>query len=119
MTSEEARARFDAAIDAELSESERVAFERALADDPAVHAEFERHRAIVEQARTVGRAVATVDLLGGVQDKLRARSGGRFYRDRFAEQRTGAGLSLMISTSAVLVLLVLAWLLYDAGMFAP
>ena len=118
MTSDEARARFDAAIDMELGEAEQEAFELALEEDPALAAEFARHQAVLAQTHAVGREVESVDLLRGVQDKLRARSGGRFYRDRFAARRSAVGPWVMVGASAVLVLLALGWLVFQAGLFS-
>lgn len=114
MTSDEARTRFDAALDDELADEERAAFEAALAADGLLRAEYERHRGLF--AGALGR-VSQVDLLAGVQHKLRARSGGKFYRDRFSERRaTSASLGLILAVSACLVLLVLLWFAYDAGL---
>lgn len=119
MNGEEARAQFDAAIDGELDAATQAAFDAALARDAALTAEFARYRAVLDEARAVGRAVPRVDLLGGVQDKLRARSGGRFYRDRFAASGgKGGSLALVIGLSICVVLLALLWFAYDAGLFA-
>jgi anti-sigma factor RsiW len=119
MTDDEARALFDAAIDGELDAGTRAAFEATLAQDADLTAELARYRGLLEQARTVGRAVPPVDLLGSVQDKLRVRSGGRFYRDRFAARGgKGSSLALVLGLSVCIVLLVLLWFAYDAGLFA-
>ena len=119
MTSDEARARFDAALDDELSPDARAAFEAALARDAALREELARHRVVLEATRALGREVPKVDLLPGVQHKLRARSGGRFYRDRFAEQRGLRGPAVwMLALCALLVVLVALWLAYDAGLFS-
>lgn len=116
MNGDDARARFDAAIDDELDGGERAAFEAALARDPALRDEFVRHRRVVEATRALASA-PPVDLLGGVQQKLRARSGGKFYRDRFAvEQGRTRTIGWMLGASAALVLLVALWLAYDAGL---
>jgi len=118
MNDDELRARFDDAIDDALSADERRAFEAALATRPALRAEYERHREVLEATRALGNAPAPVDLLGEVQRKLRARSGGRFYRDRFAEQRgRRGGMGVMLLLSALVVLLVLAWFAYASGLF--
>jgi hypothetical protein len=51
-----------------------------------------------------------VDLLAGVQEKLRVRSGGKFYRDRFAEQRGRANpLVWLLTFASVLVIGVAIW----------
>jgi anti-sigma factor RsiW len=120
MTSEQARAVFDAAVDGELEEPLRDEFEAALAGDEALRADFERHRALFgarAKAREDWSAVPSVDLLAGVQHKLRARSGGRFYRDRFAEQRHLRGLGVMSVLSAAFLIAVALWFVYQSGAF--
>ncbi len=112
---DEARARFDAALDGELSNEERAAFEAALAESAGLRAEYERQRALLEAARGLGR-VSQVDLLPAVQHKLRTRSGGRFYRDRFAERRGRCAMALLALAAGVVLLAVL-WFAYDVGLF--
>lgn len=116
MNGQEARAHFDAAVDDELSADVRAAFEAALAQDAPLREEFARYRALLEATRALGRDVPPVDLLAGVQDKLRARSAGRFYRDRFAARR-GPRMARMLVACGALVMLVALWLAYDAGLF--
>jgi anti-sigma factor RsiW len=144
MTSDEARERMTDALDGLLSPEERAAFDAALAADAALRAEYEELRALVEAtARALGggrrsggddaaastgqAAIApgassppdetaeAPDLLAGVQRKLHKRSGGRYYRDRFA-QRAGTGLALPVVLAGVM-LVVLA-LLYVATQWA-
>jgi anti-sigma factor RsiW len=120
MTPERARRLFDAALDEELSADEQHEFDEALADDPALAAEYARHRGVLQAAASELGAAPSVDLLAGVQHKLRARSGGKFYRDRFS-QRTSSGMSsnslkLLIVTSACLIVGVLLWFAYGAGL---
>jgi hypothetical protein len=117
MTADDARALFDAALDSELDTRQRAEFEAALAADRELNAEYERHRSLFAATEALGR-VSQVDLLSGVQHKLRARSGGKFYRDRFAE-RTGqsAALGVVIVGSAVLLIGVLLWFAYSSGLF--
>ena len=116
MNSEEARGHFDAVLDGDLSPEEHAAFEAALAEDAALREAFTRYRRLLEATRALGRDVPQVDLLPGVQDKLRARSGGRFYRDRFAARR-GLHVGWMLGACAALVVLVALWLAHDAGLF--
>jgi anti-sigma factor RsiW len=113
MTSDEARALFDAALDDELAGEARAAFAAALARDEVLRGEFARHEELLAATRMLGHGVAPVDLLSGVQQKLRARSGGRFYRDRFSQRRAGAGW-LLVGCALVVVLTAL-WLVHDAG----
>jgi hypothetical protein len=117
MTPEEARASFDAALDDELDAEQRAAFDAALADDPALQREFDALRTLLRGADALAR-VSQVDLLAGVQSKLRARSGGRFYRDRFAEQRGRTSIGWMLAISICLILCVVLWFAYDAGLLA-
>jgi anti-sigma factor RsiW len=119
MTADQARALFDAALDGELSDASRAEFEAALAADPVLRGEYDQHRAVLSAAGELGR-VSHVDLLAGVQHKLRARSGGKFYRDRFAERRgtTSGSLGMIMAASACVVLSVLLWFAYEGGLFA-
>ena len=123
MTPEEARALFDAALDDELSPAQARAFADALAGDPDLQADYARQRALRDATAALARAGTEVDLLAAVQHKLRARSGGKFYRDRFAErvERRGrsGGLRWLLALSACMIMVALLWLLYDAGMFGP
>jgi anti-sigma factor RsiW len=110
MTPEEARVLFDAAIDDELDQETRQRFEQALADNAELRAEFERHRDVVFATRALSREAPQVDLLAGVQDKLRARSGGRFYRDKFAEQRgRSQQITWMLAASIIVIIGALAF----------
>ena len=103
MTAEEARALFDASYDGELDDDTRAEFEQVLASDGSVRAEYESYRVTMSRARAL-KDTPQIDLLSGVQDQLRARSGGRFYRDRFSTQR---GRSPQLTTMLVLSGLVL------------
>lgn len=117
MDDETARACFDRALDGELDRDELAAFEAALARSPALAAAYARHRDVLQAARAL-HAQASVDLLGDVQSKLRARSGGRFYRDRFAEQRgQGRSIAVIVAISAVFALVALLGLAYARGLF--
>jgi anti-sigma factor RsiW len=117
MTGDEARALFDAALDGELSEDMRREFDAVLEADAVLRAAYDQHRAVLSAASELGR-ISSVDLLAGVQHKLRARSGGKFYRDRFAERRgSSASLSFVLAISACLVLCVVLWFAYNAGIF--
>ncbi|MET0284108.1 MAG: hypothetical protein ABW352_06550 [Polyangiales bacterium] len=111
MNSAEARRVFDAAVDGELDDEARGAFEQALASDTELAAEFERHRSLFGKGWE--REDVNVDLLAGVQHKLRARSGGRFYRDRFAERSHLRGLNVMVLLSAAFLIAVALWFAYQ------
>jgi anti-sigma factor RsiW len=121
MTSEQARELFSAALDGELDAGEREAFDRALHDDAALAQEYTAFRATFEHARAATAparepdAAPTPDLLPGVQRRLRQRSRGRFYGDRFSE-RLGRGLTQPLLLALIMVaLLALAW--FGLGLF--
>lgn len=117
-TREQARARFDAARDGELSEDERARFHAALAHDDELREEYEAWRSVLEAAGQLAPDAQGVDLLSGVQHKLRARSGGRFYRDRFAARRgTSTTLLVVLALSACFVLAVVCWFAFGVGSF--
>ncbi len=110
MSQAEARAAFDAALEGELDDVKRGEFERALASDSGLQAEFERHRALFGEP---WQSSESVDLLAGVQHKLRVRSGGRFYRDRFAERSHLRGMNAMLILSALMLIAVALWFAYQ------
>ncbi|HEY8431092.1 MAG TPA: hypothetical protein VIL20_22085 [Sandaracinaceae bacterium] len=110
MSPDEARELFSEAFEGELDEARRSAFDAALAGDPELKREYDE---FVETFRIVGKlgdeeAVPTPDLLAGVQERLRRRSRGRYYRDRFS-RRTGPVWSVLLLALTSVLLLALAW----------
>jgi hypothetical protein len=104
MTADEGRDLFDAAYDGELDAETSAEFEILLANDGNVRAEYESYRVAMARTRTL-KTAPPVDLLSGVQDKLRARSGGRFYKDRFSTRRgRSPQLTLMLVLSGLVLL---------------
>ena len=112
MTRDEARENFGAAFDGELGET-RAEFDALLAEDAELREEYDEFAQLLRETQSLalddalpdGGGPPAPDLLAGVQKKLRARSGGRFYRDRFSERST-RGLSLpLVLAAAILVLL--------------
>jgi len=122
MTSDEARAQMDAALDGDLTGDDQAAFEQALSRDPALRAEYDKLVAFANSTRALAATSAPqgIDLLSGVQQRLRERSGGRFYRDRFAEAhgRTSS-TTWMLVLAVIMMLAVAAWLAFDAGVLQP
>ena len=113
MTSSEARELFSEALAGEL---DRVTFEQfqiALQADANLSEEYREFAAFCAALRNsaASQSAAPVpDLLPGVQRRIRARSRGRFYRDRFAE-RSGLKWHPTVALAlALLTLLALAWL---------
>jgi|688.fasta_scaffold406188_1 anti-sigma factor RsiW len=124
MTPDAARDRFGDALDGLLSDGERRAFEGALETDTELRQEFEGYRAIVKGVAAAVPHVAGADgeaspgeaapsLVPRVQDRIRRRSKGRYFRDRFSSgEARGGGLTALLVTAALL-LLVAIWLLLD------
>lgn len=111
MTSQEARDLFSAAYDSELAPDAQREFETALAHDAVLASEYEEFRTLLQAAADDDVVIATTpDLLPGVQRRLRARSRGRFYRDRFSE-RAGLGAKSPLLIAGVMIAIgVLVWL---------
>ena len=122
MTSAEAKELFSAAYDGELLDEQQAGFDQALATDPELARQFDEfcdtmNAALLSAApeRIAGSEPAAVvpDLLPGVQSRLRARSAGRFYADRFAE-KSGKGLTGPLSLAVIMVALcALLWVAYS------
>ena len=116
LSPDDAEALFSAAYDHDLDAQEQAAFDATLQENPEL---AERYRVFCRTLETLkgadpAKSVPAPDLLRGVQGRLRKRSGGRYYADRFS-QRSGWGmrqlsLSLLLS-AAVLGLLWLAFML--------
>jgi anti-sigma factor RsiW len=115
MTAEQARELFSAAFEHELDESQASAFAAALAQDPELAREYDAFVATFELARQEPPGASPgPNLLPGVQRRLRARSRGRFYGDRFAE-RLGSGLLQPLPLALLMLgLVAVAWLALTA-----
>jgi len=111
MSPDEARELFSEAYEGLLAPPAREAFDAALEADAALREEYEGFASLLREVRASARHTPPpeVDLLGGVQGKLRRRSRGRYYRDRFAA-RSGTGLTTPLVVATVMALvLVAAW----------
>jgi anti-sigma factor RsiW len=112
VTANEARELFSAALDGELTQEEQQHFAAALERDDGLRAEYREFIACNDALRqAAGMAPGPVpDLLPGVQSRLRARSRGRFYADRFSE-RSGTGWQpTVLFALLMLALLAICWL---------
>ncbi|MCC7538560.1 MAG: hypothetical protein IT379_20215 [Deltaproteobacteria bacterium] len=113
MSPDEARDAFGDAHDGLLDDETRAAFEAALETDEALRAEFARYQELCRAAASLDEGGPTPDLLQGVQKKIRERSGGRFFRDRYSERaRAGTPLPIVLA-AAMLVVLLVAWVLLE------
>lgn len=123
MSADDARERFGDAIDGALPEAEREAFEALLLADAELREEYEGYRAIVRGVSAAAPRLADAEaglsgeaapsLVPLVQERIRRRSKGRFFRDRFSSgQAKGAGLTALLLAAALLLLLAV-WLMLD------
>lgn len=115
MTPEQIESSFSAAYDGTLDDATQREFDAALANDPALAGRYDEFCRTLEQLRGLGRSareadVPTPDLLGGVQQRLRDKSGGRFYGDRFAERSGWGAKRAWIGLFVVALTLTLIWL---------
>ena len=119
LSDEQVRALFPRALDDELDPAQRDQLNQALAGRPELSAELASLRRVMHATRELSSNAPSVDLLGSVQSKLRSRSGGRFYRDRFAERRgRGAMLPWAVAGSVLVVLVTLLWFGLESGLLA-
>jgi hypothetical protein len=112
MTSQEARELFSAAYDTELDTATQQAFELALARDAILANEYAEFRSLLQAAAEDLELPSTPDLLPGVQRRLRARSHGRFYRDRFSERAGLGARSPLIVAGVMMLIATLVWLAF-------
>ena len=113
MTSDEARELFSAAHDGEIDAETKRAFELALAADAELEAEWKEFTELLREARAIAEEdeeTDAPDLLGGVQARLRVRSRGRFYRDRFASDASGKTMLPILLGVVMLLVIAIAWL---------
>jgi hypothetical protein len=112
LSSDEAREQFSAVYDGDLDGEAQKAFDEALAADAELNAEWLEFRDLLNEAHALDEELEgeEPDLLAGVQQKIRARSRGRFYKDRFA-QTPGNGLLPILMAGVMLLLVAVAWLM--------
>ena len=109
MNAEEARDLFSEAYDGMLAGERLAAFEAALDTDPELKAEYEELVELLNEAHGLGdEDVEVPNLLPGVQKKLRERSHGKYYGDRFSLSRGFSWMPIVL-TFVMLGLLGLAY----------
>lgn len=106
MSADEARELFSEAYDGEFDEEGKAAFDAALAADEELAEEYAEFVEVIDgtHAMHTGGAAAP-DLLKGIQRKIRERSGGRFFRDRFAAKKQIGVAWITLLLAAVMFLI--------------
>jgi len=122
MTDDDVRDRFSSYHDRELDAAEHEAVRVALAERPALEAEYLSYcrmldaMAAMAGGDALGAALGTAsgpkteavpDLLQGVQRKLHRRSRGKFYRDGWS--RVAGIVPLELLAALLLLVLVATW----------
>ena len=113
MNADEARDRFADAIEGTLG-ADKKAFEAALAADEELDGEYRLYQQLLGGTRALGNEEAAdaqpPALLPAVQRKIRVRSKGRFFRDRFSSETGGSsfGKNTLTLVLAMVVLLLVA-----------
>lgn len=108
MTSDEARDLFSEAYDGVLEAERQTAFEASLEADDELATEWGEFRDMLNEAHALDDLddMPEIDLLGGVQKKLRERSRGRYYGDRFSARMGGKGSLTPLVVGIVMLLVI-------------
>jgi len=113
----EARDLFSEAFEGELEEERKTAFDEALMDDEELDADYADFVETFQMMRGLAEpeSVQAPNLLPRIQERIRRRSGGRYYRDRFAKRVGGPGWTMpVIGAAAILLVLGIAWFAVQA-----
>jgi anti-sigma factor RsiW len=117
MTAAQARELFSEAYERELDPAQAEAFAAALAADPELARDYDAFVATLggiapalRGGESAAPATAAPNLLPGVQRRLRVRSRGRFYGDRFSERLGSGWLQPLPLALLLLGVLAVAWL---------
>ena len=112
MKASEARDLFSEAFEGDLEEERKAAFDAALKEDEELDADYADFVETFQMMRGLAEpeSVQAPNLLPRIQERIRRRSGGKYYRDRFAKRVGGPGWTMpIILIFAVLAVLGIAW----------
>ena len=115
MTRDQARDLLSDAVEGTLSAEQKEALDAILAEDDELREEMDALRLVMRGAAAIAANdddvadAKTPDVLGGVQARLRERSKGRYYRDRFSQGGGAQALSPLLLAPVMAVLLAAAW----------
>ena len=106
LSNEEAIDLFSDAYDGELEAEQKAAFKAALAADPELAEEYADFVEVLDGTHAMHTGGgAPPDLLRGIQRKIRERSGGRYFRDRFEKKKQPIVSWITLLLAAVLFLI--------------
>ncbi|MBK8171509.1 MAG: hypothetical protein IPK60_14345 [Sandaracinaceae bacterium] len=114
LSNDEAREKFSAAYDNELNPADKAAFDAALASDDELRSEYEEFVSLLRSTHALADEADELhvpDLVGSVQARLRARSGGRYFRDKFSEKSGPRGTMPILALGVMLLLVLTAWMM--------
>lgn len=117
MNASEARDLFSEAFEGDLEEERKAAFDEALMDDEELDADYADFVETFNMMRGLAEpeSVKAPNLLPRIQERIRRRSGGRYYRDRFSKRVGASGMSMqLIGVFAVLIVIAAAWFALQA-----
>lgn len=92
--------------------------EETFEGDPDALAEAADIRSLLKRVKEEPPPAPKVDVLRGVQRKLRVRSKGKFYRDGWSTREDNPRGTYLITAIVMLVLVVVAWFALAPSGFA-
>ena len=119
MISSEARDLFSQAFEGDLDEERKRAFDEALMEDEQLDQEYAEFVETFEMVRVLAtpESVKAPNLLPRIQERIRRRSGGKYYRDRFPRRAGQPGWMMpVIVSTAVLLVIAIVWFAFHAAM---
>ena len=119
MIPSEARGLFSEAFEGDLDEERKRAFDEALMEDEQLDQEYAEFVETFEMVRVLAtpESVKAPNLLPRIQERIRRRSGGKYYRDRFPRRAGQPGWMMpVIVSAAVLLVIAIIWFAFQATM---
>lgn len=100
---------FSAAYEGELDAVEQAAFDRRLAEDPALRSEYDDFRRLLSGVDRVYADAPVPDLMPGIRAKLKQRR-GLLKGDRLGQLRGRGRIQPLLLAMVLAVLLLLLWM---------
>ena len=112
MTADEARDLLSDAIEGTLPEAQRAELDALMEKDEELRSEYEALRMVMRGAGSIAVSddeQPAPDLLRGVQERIRRRSKGRYYRDRFSRESGGRHSMTLLIAILIALLIAASW----------